>query len=97
MNSFNKLCKKISQDIVSKINFKHSWDDKQRFRFDYAVSYFLRELWNKHFNHIDNESSIQKNKNYYSALEQYRNPNLTYRMAMRAFDGLQELGLSLLP
>ena len=93
MNSFNELCKKISQDIVSKINFKRSWDDEERFRFDYSLSYFLRELWNKHFTHIDNETSIPKNKNYYSALAQYRDPNLTYRMAMKAFDGLQELGL----
>ena len=58
MNSFNELCKKISQDIVSKINFKRSWDDEERFRFDYSLSYFLRELWNKHFTHEDNESSI---------------------------------------
>ena len=64
MNSFNELCKKVSQDIVSKINFKRSWDDKEMFLLDYDVNYFLRELRNKHFALIDNESSIQKNKNF---------------------------------
>ena len=36
---------------------------------------------------------MQKNKNFYSALKQYRDPNLTYRMAIHAFDGLQKLDM----
>ena len=86
MNSFNELCKKISQDIDAKDTRARARTEQEQIRFDFAVNYFLRELWNKHFTHKDNESSIQKNKNYYSALEQYRDSNLTYRMAMRAFD-----------
>ena len=42
------------------------------------------DLWKKHFTHKDYHSSIQKNKNYYSALQIYRDPNLTYRMVIQA-------------
>ncbi len=47
----------------------------------------------KHFTHRDNHSSIQMNKNYYSALQIYRDPNLTYRMVIQAFICLQKLSL----
>ncbi len=93
MNSFNELCKKLSQDIDAKDIRARARTEQEQIRFNYAVSYFLKELWNKHFTHEDNESSIQKNKNYYSALEQYRDPNLTYRMAIQAFEGLQMLDM----
>ena len=80
MNSFDELCKKLSQDIDTKDTRARARTEQEQRRFDYAVRYLLRELWNKHFTYEDNHPSIQKNKNYYSALEQYRDPNLIYRM-----------------
>ena len=93
MHSFNELCKKISHDIDSKDIRTRSRTEKEQIRFDYAVTHQLIELWKKHFTHHDHEPSIQKNKNYYSALQIYRDPNLTYRMAMQVFEGLQKLNL----
>ena len=93
MHSFNELCKKISHEIDSKDIRSRSRTEKEQIRFDYAVTHQLIELWKKHFTHHDHESSIQKNKNYYSALQIYRDPNLTYRMAMQVFEGLQKLNL----
>ena len=93
MNSFDELCKKLTQDIGNNIVLKRSWKDDEQFRFNYAVRYLLIDLWNKHHTHPDNHLSIQKNKNFYSALKQYRDPNLTYRMAIHAFDGLQKLDM----
>ena len=93
MNSFDELCKKLTQDIGNNIVLKRSWKDDEQFRFNYAVRYLLIDLWNKHHTHPDNHLSIQKNKNFYSALKQYRDPQLTYRMAMHAFDGLQKLDM----
>ena len=66
MHSFNELCKKISHDIDSKDIRSRSRTEKEQIRFDYAVTYQLIKLWKKHFTHHDHESSIQKNKNYYS-------------------------------
>ena len=93
MHSLNELCTKISHDIDSIDTRSRSRTEKEQIRFDYAVTYQLIELWKKHFTHHDYESSIQKNKNYYSALQIYRDPNLTYRMAMQVFEGLQKLNL----
>jgi hypothetical protein len=93
MNSFDELCKKLTQDVANNIVQKRSWKDDEQLRFDYAVRYLLIDLWKKHHTHPDNHLSIQKNKNFYSALKQYRDPQLTYRMAMHAFDGLQKLDM----
>ena len=93
MNSFDELCKKLNQDVANNIVLKRSWKDDEQLRFDYAVRYLLIGLWKKHYTHLDNHSSMQKNKNFYSALKQYRDPQLTYRMAIHAFDGLQKLDM----
>ncbi|MDA9289024.1 hypothetical protein N9Q07_00850 [Alphaproteobacteria bacterium] len=93
MNSFDELCKKISQDIDAKEIRSRSRTEQEQIRFNYAVRHQLIELWKKHHTHKDNHSSIQKNKNFYSALQQYRDPYLTYRMAIQAFEGLQKLDL----
>ena len=93
MNSFDELCTKISQDINTKEIRSRSRTEQEQIRFNYAVRHQLIELWKKHHTHKDNQSSIQKNKNFYSALQQYRDPYLTYRMTIQAFEGLQKLDL----
>ena len=93
MNSFEELCTKISQDIDAKEIRSRSRTEQEQIRFNYAVRQQLIELWKKHHTHKDNQSSIQKNKNFYSALQQYRDPHLTYRMAIQTFEGLQKLDL----
>ena len=93
MNSFEELCQKICQDIDSIEIRSRSRTEQEQIRFNYAVRHQLIELWKKHHTHKDNHSSIQKNKNFYSALQQYRDPYLTYRMAIQAFEGLQKLDL----
>ena len=93
MNSFDELCTKISQDIDAKEIRSRSRTEQEQIRFNYAVKHQLIELWKKHHTHKDNQSSIQKNKNFYSALQQNRDPYLTYRMAIQAFEGLQKLDL----
>ena len=93
MNSFDELCTKISQDIDTKEIRSRSRTEQEQIRFNYAVKHQLIELWKKHHTHKDNQSSIQKNKNFYSALQQYRDPYLTYRMTIQAFEGLQKLDL----
>ena len=93
MNSFEELCNKISQDIDTKEIRSRSRTEQEQIRFNYAVTRQLTELWKKYHTHKDNHSSMQKNKNFYSALEIYRDPYLTYRMAIQAFEGLQKLDL----
>ena len=73
MNSFEELYKKLSQDIDTKDTRARARTEQEQIRFNYAVIYFLRELWNKHFTHEDNESSIQKNKNFITPIAPYKN------------------------
>tara|TARA_A100001015_G_C15015598_1_gene725347 strand:+ start:520 stop:1878 length:1359 start_codon:yes stop_codon:yes gene_type:complete len=93
MNSFEELCVKVAHKIDAKEQRIRSRTLEEQARFNYAVSYLLGDLWKKHFTHKDYHSSIQKNKNYYSALQVYRDTNLTYKMVIQAFDGLQKLNL----
>lgn len=93
MNSFEELCVKVSHNIDANEQRIRSRTEQEQARFNYAVSYLLIDLWKKYFTHKDYNCSIQKNKNYYSALQIYRDPNLTYRMVIQAFDGLQKLNL----
>ena len=93
MNSFEELCVQVSHNIDAKEQRIRSRTEQEQVRFNYAVTNLITDLWKKHLTHRDNHSSIQKNKNYYSALQIYRDPNLTYRMVIQAFDGLQKLNL----
>ena len=61
MNSFDELCTKTSHDIDTKDTRARTLTEHELIRFDYAVRYLLRELWNKYFTHEDNHSFIQKN------------------------------------
>ena len=48
MNSFDELCKKLTQDVAKTIVQGRSWNDAEQLRFDYAVRYLLIDLWKKH-------------------------------------------------
>ena len=37
MNSFDELCKKLTQDVAKIIVQGRSWNDAEQLRFDYAV------------------------------------------------------------
>ena len=54
MNSFDEICKKLTQDIGNNIVLKRSWKEDEQLRFDYAVRYLLIDLWKKHHTHLDN-------------------------------------------
>jgi hypothetical protein len=54
MNSFDELCKKITQDVANTIVQGRSWNEAEQFRFDYAVRHLLIGLWKKHHTHPDN-------------------------------------------
>ena len=48
MNSFDELCKKLSQNIDEDDTRSRSRTEQEQIRFDYAVKYLLTELWKKH-------------------------------------------------
>jgi hypothetical protein len=47
MNSFEELCKKISQDIDAKDIISRSRNEQEQIRFNYAVTRHLNDFYSK--------------------------------------------------
>ena len=93
MNTLTELTHQLSKEIQNKDGRIRSRIADEQIRFNYALTQILEDIWKNFFVHPDNECLINKNKNFYSENSRYRDPNLTYRMAMAAFDGLINLDM----
>ena len=93
MTNIIEIAKKLSERITNAETRKHSRTAEEYQRFLYAIEYILTDIWKASYIHPKAECSIHKHNNYYSSNTRYRDPNLTYRMTMNAFDGLQLLNL----
>ena len=45
MNTFDELCKKLTQDVANNIVQGRSWNEAEQLRFNYAVRHLLIGLW----------------------------------------------------
>ena len=93
MTNISEIAKKLSERITNAETRKRSRTAEEYQRFLYAIEYILTDIWKASYIHPEAECSIHKHNNYYSSNSRYRDPNLTYRMTMNAFDGLQLLNL----
>ena len=93
MTNISEIAKKLSERISNAETRKRSRTAEEYQRFLYAIEYILTDIWKASYIHPEAECSIHKHNNYYSSNPRYRDPNLTYRMTMNAFDGLQLLNL----
>ena len=93
MTNISEIAKKLSERISNAETRKRSRTAEEYQRFLYSIEYILTEIWKSSFMHPEAECSIHKHNNYYSSNPRYRDPNLTYKMTMSAFDGLQLLNL----
>ena len=93
MTNITEIAKKLSERITNAETRKRSRTAEEYQSFLYAIEYILTDIWKASFIHPEAECSIHKHNNYYSSNTRYRDPNLTYRMTMNAFDGLQLLNL----
>ena len=93
MTNISEIAKKLSERITNAETRKRSRTAEEYQRFLYAIEYILTDIWKASYIHPEAECSIHKHNNYYSSNTRYRDPNLTYRMTMNAFDGLQLLNL----
>ena len=66
--------------------------DAQR-HFEYAIATILKDLWKATAISPDYECGINKRTAYYSESPRYRDPNLTFKQTMAAFDGLIALDM----
>ncbi len=93
MTNISEIAKKLSERITNAETRQRSRTAAEYQRFLYAIEYILTDIWKASYIHPEAECSIHKHNNYYSSNTRYRDPNLTYRMTMNAFDGLQLLKL----
>ena len=93
MTNIIEIAKKLSERITNAETRQRSRTAAEYQRFLYAIEYILTDIWKASHIQTKAECSIHKHNNHYSSNSRYRNPNLTYRMTMNAFDGLQLLNL----
>tara|TARA_A100001035_G_scaffold55571_1_gene41026 strand:+ start:721 stop:2100 length:1380 start_codon:yes stop_codon:yes gene_type:complete len=93
MTNISEIAKKLSERITNAETRQRSRTAEEYQRFLYAIEYILTDIWKASYILPEAECSIHKHNNYYSSNTRYRDPNLTYRMTMNAFDGLQLLNL----
>ena len=88
-----EIVKKLSERISTTETRKRSRIASEYQRFLYAIEYILTDIWKSSYIHPEAECSIHKHNNHYSSNKRYRDPNLTYKMTMQAFNGLLSLNL----
>ena len=93
MTNITEIAKKLSDRITNAETRQRSRTAEEYKRFLNAIEYILTDIWKASYIYPETECSIHKHNNYYSSNTRYREPNLTYRMTMNAFDGLQLLNL----
>ena len=87
---FSELVNEIISLIESR---KRSRTEKEQSSFQYSVEYILKDLWLASKSIPVRETIIHKRSGHFSENPRYRDPKLTYRPTMAAFEGLLNLNL----
>ena len=87
----------LINETISKIERfetrKRNRDANTQLRFEHSVRTILIDLWKAIQCIPTRECLINKRSGYYSENPRYRDPLLTYKQTIAAFDGLNMLGL----
>ena len=93
MEIFAELTHYLASEISSKENRSRKRSAEAEHHFEYAIATILKDLWNAAKISPDYECGINKRTAYYSESPRYRDPNLTFKQTMAAFDGLIALDM----
>ena len=85
---FSEFVKEITKELEAKESRNRARDANAQIAFNYAVGYLLKQLWRDTLSYPPRESTINLRSGYYSELERYRDPQLTYRQVKAAFEAL---------
>jgi len=83
----------LACEISSKENRSRKRSADAQRHFEYAIATILKDLWKATAISLDYECGINKRTAYYSESPRYRDPNLTFKQTMAAFDGLIALDM----
>ena len=87
-SEFNELIEETIIRIEALENRKRSRDTSTKLSFSHAVHTLLSDLWKSIHSIPMRECKINKRAGFYSENPRYRDPLLTYRQMIAAFDGL---------
>ena len=88
---FNELVNEVISLIESRESRERSRTEKEQSSFQYSVEYILKDLWLASKSVPVRETIMHKRSGHYSDNPRYRDPKLTYRPTMAAFEGLLNL------
>ena len=78
----------IASEISSTENRERKRSAEAQKHFEHAIGCLLKELWLGTTIHPEYEVGIHRRSNWYSETPQYRDPDLTYKQAIAAYDGM---------
>ena len=91
------MINELIKEIISRIEAVEARDRQRnnsaQLSFEHAVATLLYDLWRSMVSKPTSECLINKRSGYYSENPRYRDPLLTYKQTMAAYDGLLKLGL----
>ena len=88
-----ELVQKLSERITNAETRNRTRTAEEYERFLYSIEVILKDIWLGIFIDSDYECRINKNVNWYSQNERYRDPKITARQHLAVFEGLLSLGL----
>ena len=93
MDSFEELCKSLAERIDKSETRERGRTSEARQNLLTSVHHLVSQLWKGTKIHEGYEGGINKRSGWYSESERYRQPGLTFRQTIAAYNGLQRLGL----
>ena len=88
MNQLTQTASFIASEISSIESRERKRTASAQRHFEYAIERLLTELWLGTVIHPEFEAGIHRRSNWYSETPQYRDPDLTYKQAIAAYDGM---------
>ena len=88
MTEFGDITAVVIRTVVAGENRQRARSRTAQEKFEYALTYILKEIWKALAISPTKEVTIQRGRDWYSKNSRYRDPHLTYRTTMDAFHGL---------
>ena len=93
LDSFEELCTVLAERIDKSETRERGRTAEAKQNLLTSVHHLVSQLWKGTQIHEGYEAGINKRSGWYSEIERYRQPGLTYRQTIAAYDGLRQLGL----
>ena len=93
MDSFEELCKALAERVDKSEARERGRTAEAKQNLLTSVHHLVSQLWKGTQIHEGYEAGINKRSGWYSANERYRQPGLTYRQTISAYEGLLHLRL----